>query len=438
MSFSTSDLVAREVDSIIKIKNNETKINYDIVLHTGIDDLSLDMLETIETVEDYNNNVGEYKLVNFLVGAGEFNFKIKPYSKNLEMSVKKYIGKELIYTEIYKAVIVNLDNNLSDLKGNYKQANLDQTNMARVTIQLLNKELEVIRSLKVDGVYKYTTIKSLLLSLMDKGMKSVKINDENIQLSMNIVEPHNDNFYDHIIIPTGIRLLDLPTYLQDTTYGIYNGDIGIYFKKYRREDILKLNLFVYPLYTIDETPKRELFIYHTNNPYLDYVDTTYKIVGDIVKIVSTSSINMIETDENQDIDLGNAVTGSDPYSLTDYNSVVTNDMILFDKTLQVSSQKSYDREDGMNIETYVGNESNLYKHRSKVNERAMGIFQITWNYSDTDLLIPGMVVTLFYQKDKEVKQLKGVLQNTFTVYNESTKTTSSLLNIKMRRYDDQE
>ena len=113
-------------------------------------------------------------------------------------------------------------------------------------------------------------------------------------------------------------------------------------------------------------------------------------------------------------------------------------MILFDKELQVSGQKSYEREDGVTIEKYVNNEVNLYKYRSDINDRSLGLFQITWNHSDSDLLIPGMVTTLFYQNKKEVMQLKGVLQNAFTVYNESTKTTSTLLNIKMKRYTDEE
>ena len=438
MSFSTSDLVAKEVNQIVKIKNTATKVNYDIVLHTGGGDIRIDMLESIEIVEDYNNNVGEYKLVNFLVGAGVFNYKIKPYSNNLELSILKYVSDTLKYTDTYKAVIMSLDNELSDIKGNYEEKELNKTNMVRISIQLISKELEAIRSLKVDGVYKYTFLKDLLLNCMNKGMNSIKINDENIELAMNVSEPHNDNFYNHIIIPTGIRLLDLPTYLQDKEYGIYNGDIGIYFKKFIKEEVLKLNLFVYPLYTIDDEPKKELFIYHTNNPYLDNIDTTYKTVGDIVKIVSTSEINITEQAENGDIDVGNAITGSDPYAVTDYNAVVTNDMILFDKELQVSGQKSYEREDGVTIEKYVNNEVNLYKYRSDINDRSLGLFQITWNHSDSDLLIPGMVTTLFYQNKKEVMQLKGVLQNAFTVYNESTKTTSTLLNIKMKRYTDEE
>jgi len=432
MSNSSSDLVAREVDQIIKIKNNATAINYDLILHTPKGDITITMLDSIEIIEDYNNNVGDYKIANFLVGSGEFIYKIKPYSNNLEMTVKKYIDKKLEYSEVFKAVIMSLDNGLSEVKGNYDETTLNSVAMSRISIQLVNKELEIIRSLKVDGIYPNTTIKSLLFGMMDKGMKSVKMNDEHIAINMNIVEPNNDNSYNHLVIPTGTRLLDLPTYLQDTSYGVYNGDIGVYFKKIKTLDIYKLNLFIFPLYTVNETPAKELFIYHTNNPYLDFIDTTYKVVGDIIKIVSTSKINTIEQGENQDIDLGNAITGSDPYNLTKHTSTVSNDKVTYDKTAQVKGNMSYSREDGMNMETYVGNESNLYKHRSKVIKRSLSLYQVTWNHSDTDLLIPGMVTTLFYQKDKEVKQLKGILQNIFTVYNESTNTTSTLLNIKMK------
>ena len=438
MSFSTTDLVAREVDKIVKVNHSSNKIRYDLTLHTPVKDLVITMLESIETVEDYNNNVGEYKLVNFIVGSGEYNFGIREYSHNLEITVKKYLRDDLLYTDTYKAVVVSLDTNLSDVKGNFEEHRLNQTSMTRVTLQLIVKELEVIRSLKVDGVYKLTTLNSLLISLMNKGMNSVKINDETIKLGLNIIPPDNDNIYDHLIIPTGIRLLDLPTYLQDTSYGVYNGDIGIYFRKYFKLDVLELNMFIYPLYTTPEEPKKELFIYHTNNPYLDHIDNTYKVVGDIIKIISTSELNVLEKGENDDMDTGNSITGSDPYSITDYNSVVTNGAIMFDKDTQVSGQKSYDREDGIHIEEYVGNESNLYKHRSKVNDKSLGTFQVTWNHGDTDILIPGMTTTLFYQKEKEVMMLKGVLQHTFTFYNESTKTTSTLLTIKMKRFTNAE
>ena len=431
-----SGLVIREVTQITNNVTNASNINYDVTIHTKDTDTNLDMLETIVTTEDYNNFIGDYIVVSCLVGAGFYNYKIKPYSNNLEMTISKYILEELESTETYKAVILSMDNEYDGVKGNYTEADLDKANIMRISFQLMTRELEIIRSLKVDGIYKNTTLKKVLYGTATRGFNSVKINSENIDANINIVEPDNQKTYGHIIIPTGTRLLDLPTFLQDTIYGVYNGDIGVYFKKYLAEKVMKLNLFIFPLYNFEHNVDRELYIYHTNEKIYDELENTYKVVGDIVKIISASNLKVISVGENLDMNNGNAVTSSDPYTITDYNSSVSDTNVTYDKDTQVKGIKSYDREDGVTIENYVGSESNLFKHKSKVLDQSLGVYQVTWNFSNHTLLVPGMVTTLFYQKDEEVVQLKGVLQIAFTVYNESTKTVSTLLNLKLKEYED--
>lgn len=435
MSINYDDLIGQEVNRIIKSKNDNLGIDYDVTIHTPIGDVFVTMLETIEINSDYNNNFTSVIYFNFIMAGGYYRDYIIANSGNLEATITKFKKEEILYTETFKAILVNTDSDISEYKGNYKTENLNRASMVRGTIMLLSREIEIMRGIKVDGVFTSTSVKKVLTYLFSKA-KEATINSIPIDLTVNIEEPHNDNVYDHIVIPTGVGYLDAPTFLQDTEYGVYNGDIGLFIKRQLNKDKEnKLNLFTFPLYTVNKNPKKELFIYHSNNPYYDFVENTYTVLDNILKIVSTSEIVTITPNENKNIDSGNAITSSDPYKLTDYNASVTNDKISYDKSNQVTSMEPGNRSDGMNIENYVGNEANLYKVRSKINLQHYGHFQIRWNHSAPELLIPGMAVKFFYQKENEIKILVGRLQRDFSLYSEATKTISTMLNILLKEED---
>ncbi len=436
MSINYDDLIGQEVNRIINSKNDNLGLDYDVTIHTPIGDVFVTMLETIEINSDYNNNFASVIYFNFIMASGDYRDFIVSNSGNLEATVTKFKKEEITYTETFKAILVNTDTDVSEVKGNYKSENLNRSSMIRGTIMLLSREIELMRGIKVDGVYPNTTLSKLMLYLFGKA-RNATINSIPIDLTVNLEEPNNDNEYGHIIIPTGIGYLDFPTFLQDTEYGVYNGDIGLFIKRQLNKDKEnKLNLFTYPLCTINKNPKRELFIYHTNNPYYDFIENTYMEMDNILKIVSTSEIVTLTPNENKNIDFGNAITSSDPYKLTNYNASVTNDKITYNKSNQVSSMEPGNRSDGMNIENYAGNEANLYKVRSRVNYQHYGHFQIRWNHSSPELLVPGMAVKFFYQKGDEIKVLVGRLQRDFSLYSEATKTISTMLNILLKEIDE--
>jgi hypothetical protein len=213
---------------------------------------------------------------------------------------------------------------------------------------------------------------------------------------------------------------------------VYNGDIGSYLKEYEN----KLTFFIFPLYNNElfEDSNKKLMIYGANNIRLNFIENTYLVDGDIIKILSNANVNIIDNGENEYINTGDGYTSSDPSLIMSRNSMVTDNEIYYTKDTQLSGAKKKDRRDGVSKATYLNNESNLYKFRSKIIKNSMAIYQITWNYCDMDLLYPGMPSAYIYEDEVNgIMELKGVVISTYYRYNEATKTTSGLINLAVEK-----
>jgi hypothetical protein len=73
---------------------------------------------------------------------------------------------------------------------------------------------------------------------------------------------------------------------------------------------------------------------------------------------------------------------------------------------------------------------NLYNLRSNYLKEQGDLIQITWGFSDTKYLLPGMAVIYAYLGDNnDVIRLNGVLQSHYTIYNQPSKKSTTILNI---------
>lgn len=423
-------LLNKEIEAIHKTPKEISSMSFKLILHTKDKDITINLFESIEIKADFNNNVGDINFINFNMGAGDYTYDVFAYRNNLEMTVIKYINKKPYENRTYKAILHNTGNNYNNAGNSIKKEDLNKAEMVRVKLQLLDKPLELLRGVKVDGIFNNNDIKNMLIPLIKDNISKIGINGQKLKPIINIVEPDNKKKYNNILIPTGTKLLEVPTYLQDTRYGVYMGDIGVYIKNIRLSLMdYQTCFFMYPLYTKQDDIFDNLYIYHSDGKLNKTSDNTYTYKNKALKII-TSEMNVIETGERNFMNTGASITSSSMDNITNYNTSVGNDNIGVNKKSQLSNE-SYKTEDGMVNEHYVGNEINLYKHYSRINNQDLDLYQFKWMYSDHTRLLPGMNVTLFYQIEKEIKTLKGVLQGYFTVYNETTKVESTLLMIKL-------
>lgn len=116
----------------------------------------------------------------------------------------------------------------------------------------VSREYEVLRTQYTDGTFRDRHCwTSLYIKEAIERSKEVKIEGKPLDLNIDIVKPNNDYVYDHVVVETGVKILDLPSYIQNKDYGIYNGNIGTYIQRYKD----KLTIFVYPLFDKDRFNK---------------------------------------------------------------------------------------------------------------------------------------------------------------------------------------
>lgn len=425
------NLVNKEIIDITSSPISFKKQEYKVTLRNAESDININMLDSLEWKCDFNKKVMNHEVVTVYVGAGDFAYDIFKHKDNLEITINTFRDGNLYLSKTYKAILVNTRNNTAGVNTNLPRGELNKTGLNRISFQLIEQETEVIRALKVSGIFKKTDVKSIMVQSFHNTLNSVKIRKNKINPTLNIVTPDNNKVYQQVMIPTGTRLIDLPTYLQDTDFGVYKGDIGVYFRSMVVNNENMFNAFIYPLY-IKEPPKdkrKELTIYYAPTQFATFNKSNYTFNSDGVKIVA-SAIDMMEIKDNYLMDRGGAITSTNPDSFLMYGEKVYDDKLGYDKN-RVLNNVMQETKDGLINERYVGNEVNLYKHTSKVLSDSMDLVKITWKFSDHTLLIPGMFTKLYYQSGDTVKVMQGVLQEYYTLHNEVGKFEETIMMFKL-------
>lgn len=429
--YYTSNLIDIDVNDIISTTNYAKDFKYEFILHTPYRDITLDQIESFEMLQDYNNNVGDYNLITFNLGMGTYIKGVYPYRDNLTCTILKTFTSSGASPQSaeYKMVIVN-ESGGSESSSHYKNMSEDQLNeneLRKIEAQVYLIELEAIREGYVDGIYKNVTVQELIGWSYAKVKDELEVQGNPLELRIDIVTPDNDSRYDNLVIPTGVMLQDLPTFIQNEAYGVYNGGCGAYLQKYSG----RTTMFVYPLYTTkryEECTFKKLVIYNPGNMKLSTVENTWKREGDLVKILAGSGVKVIDKGSTSLIDQGETLVASRPEQIFNRQSAISDSDVTVDSASQINVSSIKSRRDGMSRIKYVGNESNMFRQRTQVMKDAMATYQIPWHFSYPELIYPGMPVCYIYedQRSGTVKQY-GSVQLLMTTYSPARNVISSML-----------
>ena len=430
-------ILGNEIFSIISNPSaNMYNITHKIMLHTVELDIPIQIVESVEIMRDYNGNVSDYIVATFMMEMGDYVKDVHPFRDNLELSITRNINGSK-YKDRYKFVVLNNTTNIN--ASRHTRSSRDELNKlehARVVGQCVDKTVEALRSQHVSGIYNHTDVGSIISSSMLTGINSIKVNGSSPDISFNLVPVHNNRAYQHVTVPTGTKVLDLPTFLQDTDYGVYNGNIGTYIQNYSCPTCPNMGLFVYPLYnsTIFDSAKKKLIIYGVNSVKFEMTENTYMVDGDLVKIISGGSTRNVDNADNDKINYGSGYTSTDSNLILERNATVTDNGVIVDTNKTNTSGIIKTPSDGNKLTQHLGPNDNLYRYRSDLLKTDMTIFQIKWNFANPELIYPGMPVLYNYvDSDAGLVKLKGTVQSLFILYNEGTKTVSSVMNIMVEK-----
>lgn len=82
----------------------------------------------------------------------------------------------------------------------------------------------------VGGVWRDVTMEDFLKTTRTNYAQSAVVDAANKMQGIDIVTPDNQAKRDHIVVPHGTRLLDLPDYVQHKCGGVYSTGLGSYLR----------------------------------------------------------------------------------------------------------------------------------------------------------------------------------------------------------------
>lgn len=411
-------------------------LKYECILHTVDIDMSIKYLAGIEFINEYKENIGDYTLVNFTMPMGDYIYDIAPQNDNLEMSlITRYYNTKV--TNKFKFVITNLKGGYTNSK--YEGLSRDELNkneMANVEGQLVDRVVEILRTDMTQGIYEYTDVNNVIIGCIKEKLDEIKVDGKVLPIDINITPVDNKKINRHVNIPFGVNILDLPSYLQNKDYGVYNNGIGTYFKTcLKTTGTPKDGFFVYDLYNTkrfdEETVADKLMILSSNSKKFEFTEHTYLKDDNIIKILA-SDVKTFDDGEVDMINEGNTIVSLSPDTVMGGEKNVTDNAVITNPNLHLSKRSSYLKRDSVNKAKYLETDNNLYKHRSEVVSKKRKLYQFQWKYCNHELLYPGMPVAYIYKSKKfGVISLKGVLHNFYAKYDSDNKVNMAVLSVML-------
>ena len=412
-----------------------TDVKYIVRIHTPNEVINVDLLVTIMMKRDYSKSLTDELYIECYIPMGVFIKRLYPYRENIEISIERY-WKTGSYIRKYKAL---LQNGLDKLSGNYRdtlsEENLNKLEMSISRFQCIDKCYESMKNFNISNVYNNTDVKSIMYNEFYTVLNNIKTASMDIsKMGIDISEPDNKSIYKNTIIPFDTKILDLPSFLHEKEYGVYNSLIGTYIQYYGNSSIP--NLYVYPVYDeyrVREVPKK-LVIYNSNVAMYDMSRNTYMVDGDLLNIIANSNTDSLNNVANSIIDEGVGIASSRVENLTNINAYPTDDGVYYDRNKNMSFDKAYSVRDNNDKYKYVGYKNNLFTERGNVVARRFQIMKFEWNFCELDLIYPGMpVMFIFVSVQLGMVKMTGTVLSTAMVYNKANNNTVGFIVVAVKR-----
>lgn len=420
MEIENSSLM-REVDKIIK--GDTTPVHYEWKAIIKADGASYEPLKvlTIDTLANYEGNYADEILIVLAMPAGTFFKRIYPYQGAIDITLirkPKYesgiggVVQEKISTEVYTATLIDTGSPIID--GNTRntptEENLNLTSITDVTFQLINKSLEQLRLISVGGIYRGGTVEDVVKNILTSSSKIKYIDNTRSFKGVQMVPPSNKKARDHVVIPQGTMLMDVPDHINKHCGGFYSTGLGYYFQNdfwylYPTFDTTRFN-------TADET----LTIINVPPRKFPGVERTYRKNGRNLTILGTGSVKYSDSSDVDQLNDGNGVRFASADKFMNGFTKTENNKTVASRGKNNSEFVTQERDNKNNNVRLSGNAitANPMMEYARLARRQGGLLTMVWEHSNPTLITPGMVGKIMYLDGEDIKTLYGVVLQAHT------------------------
>lgn len=334
---------------------------------------------------------------------------IVPYRDDL--TIQLYVDSGSTVKQRDFVAVPLIDRDVRSESNNTADNNMDAQNfiaMIPYKFQLIDKGFAKLKNIQVSNIYQMSNPADVLATIMKEETEKVGLESWDAFKNVYMHQPvDNTNKYRQIIIPSGTRLVDVPTLIQNhNEYGVYSKGLGCYYKQHY--------WWIYPLYNtfIVDQHKRPLDIIRVpQNKIPDLKSTFYKsdvgmtiIAAGGSKHTDGADVRKQNQGTGQRLVMGDAISGDTGYHYNNGRAITTRADSMQEYTLS-------ERRDGEDFVPLNPNPTGNVCAALTENAKNEGeIIQVEWRNGDIGYLEPGHPLRYQYMEDDEQMKVRtGVL-----------------------------
>lgn len=419
ISIENSPLWA-DVRDIFASKKSISRWEYRAILHTEKADVPVRKILHWEENRDYYANVGASSHIKFDMGLGDYEFFLYPFRSHLEVTVKIIpiadSGSEIIEEAIvqrFKAIFPPDKNPIviAGKDGMHDARGLNQAQFVDVLLELQDRALEPLRRKMTSDSFRELSVERLIRSLMYCESRNILVDGKPAIDGVEMDTPDNDEIQSEIVIPDGTLLSNLPTWCQEKGAGVYSTAIGTFFQRYDGRNLW----FIFPIYrfTKFDTAKKKLIIFNVPNGRYNGTDKSYKVEGNVIKIVSTNGSEIKDEAGNSELNKGFGFRMVNAKSVMRKPVKVIKGVATYSRSQTVMEVGYQDRKDGLHYAPVTKPTGNPFAEYSKILPSHSIHLTAIWENADPTLLFPGMAIKYVYLMHGKYVELRGCLTGVF-------------------------
>lgn len=405
----------REIDAIINSSNKPVHYFWSAEIHVNGETYKPLKLLSIDFVEDFEAKYADEIFVELAISGGTYAKRLYPFQDQIDITLFRNPLNEqgdtidtsaVLQTERYTAQLIDMGNPLLESNGmnTASEEAMNLTNIFNVTFQLVNKSLEQLRMMSVGGIYRNTTAEDVIKGVLTAESKKVKVEGGRLPKGVDMVPASNQTKRDHVIIPHGVKLVDLPEYIHRKCGGVYNSGMGYYLQG----DYW----YIYPCYdtTRFNAASHTLTVINVPANKFPQIERTYREDGSNLVIMATGDVSFSDDSDTQQLNYGNGTRFADADKFMEGFTVTKGNKTIASRGSNNSEFVAIERLNGNNNVHLSSNpiNANAMVEYSKLARRQGSVLSLVWENSLPNLIFPGMPVKMLYLEDDDIKTVTGV------------------------------
>lgn len=406
----------REVQAIINSPAKPVHYSWAADIHANGETHRAMKVLSIDFSADYEANFGEEIICTLLLAGGTFSKRIYPYQSNMDVTLYRLplmeVGDSVDeekqpQSERYAATLLDRGNPMIEANtgADMSEETLNLGGMWQISFQLVNKALEQLRMVTVGGVFRASTNEEVIKDVLTRESQRLVVEGARMPQGVDMVEASNQQKRDHVVIPQGTRLVEVPLYLHHKCGGVYSSGLGYYMQGD--------HWYVYPCYDTKRFTKASRTLTVVNIPPNKFpgIERTYRQDGKNTVVLATSELKIRDDTDAKQLNEGNGVRFADANKFMDGFAQTQNNKTVLSRGANASEFLGDARPNGNN-NVQMSDEAisaNPFMEYSKIARRQGSFVSFVWENSLPSVVFPGMMVKLLYLLEDEVREVYGVV-----------------------------